>query len=82
MLRKHAATDSGGDDARDWRAEAAGSTEKAEPTGDEEPDESQPIYSGAGVARDYWYIETDRGDLFWVFFDHRRKQWFLHGVVE
>ena len=36
----------------------------------------------AGVSRDYWYAETDRGDIFWVYWDFRRRQWFLHGTVE
>ncbi len=35
-----------------------------------------------GLSRDYWYAETDRGDIFWIYWDHRRRQWFLHGVVE
>lgn len=32
--------------------------------------------------RAYHFVRTRRGDLYWVFFDHRRKQWFLHGEVE
>jgi protein ImuB len=35
-----------------------------------------------GVGRDYWFARTTRGDIFWVYWDHRRRQWFLHGVVE
>lgn len=37
---------------------------------------------GRGAHRAYHYVQTRRGDLYWVFFDHRRKQWFLHGSVE
>jgi hypothetical protein len=33
------------------------------------------------VRRDYWYVLTERGDLLWVFYDHVRKLWFLHGTV-
>ncbi len=33
------------------------------------------------AARDYWLAHTTRGDVFWVFWDHLRKQWFLHGVL-
>lgn len=37
---------------------------------------------GSGeVRRDYWYVLTERGDLLWVFYDHVRKLWFLHGIV-
>jgi protein ImuB len=37
---------------------------------------------GRGAHRAYHYVKTRRGDLYWVFYDHRRKQWFLHGAVE
>ncbi len=33
------------------------------------------------VERDYYYAETDRGDLMWVFYDRRRRRWFAHGEV-
>jgi protein ImuB len=32
--------------------------------------------------RDYYFAETVRGDLLWLFYDHRRRQWLLHGRVE
>jgi protein ImuB len=32
--------------------------------------------------RDYYFAETVRGDLLWLFYDRRRRQWFLHGRVE
>ena len=35
-----------------------------------------------GLSRDYYFAETDRGDVFWVYWDYRRKQWFLQGVIE
>jgi protein ImuB len=34
------------------------------------------------VRRDYYYVETERGDLLWVFFDAVRRRWFLQGVVD
>jgi protein ImuB len=32
--------------------------------------------------RDYYFAETLRGDLLWVYSDHHRQAWFLHGHVE
>ncbi len=34
------------------------------------------------VTRDYYYAEASDGSLLWVFYDHRRARWFLHGVVD
>ena len=34
------------------------------------------------VERDYYYAETDQGDLLWLFFDRPRQRWFLHGVLD
>jgi protein ImuB len=34
------------------------------------------------VERDYYYAQTDRGDLLWLFYDRPRKRWFLHGVLD
>ena len=34
------------------------------------------------VERDYYYAETDHGDLLWLFYDRPRKRWFLHGVLD
>ena len=34
------------------------------------------------VERDYYYAETDRGALYWVFFDRVRSAWFLQGYVD
>ena len=34
------------------------------------------------VHREYHFVETERGDLLWVYYDRRRRQWFLHGQVE
>ena len=34
------------------------------------------------VERDYYYAETDTGDLLWLFWDRPRKRWFLHGIVD
>lgn len=35
-----------------------------------------------GVRRDYYYMRTRQGELWWMYFDHTRKRWFLQGVVE
>jgi protein ImuB len=34
------------------------------------------------VRREYYFVETRRGELLWVYFDRRRRRWFLHGRVE
>jgi protein ImuB len=34
------------------------------------------------VERDYWYVETQRGDLLWIFYDRPRRRWFLHAEVD
>lgn len=34
------------------------------------------------VERDYYYVETQRGDVLWVFYDRPRRRWFLHGFVD
>jgi protein ImuB len=34
------------------------------------------------VTRDYYYARTPRGELWWVFYDHPRKAWFLHAIVD
>jgi protein ImuB len=34
------------------------------------------------VRRDYYYVETRRGELLWVYYDRRRRGWFQHGRVE
>lgn len=34
------------------------------------------------IHREYYYLETSRGRLLWVFFDRRRRRWFLQGAVE
>jgi len=34
------------------------------------------------VHRDYYFAETPRGELLWVYFDRRRRRWFLQGRVE
>ncbi len=35
----------------------------------------------AEVERDYYFAETRRGDLLWVFWDRGRRRWFLHGEI-
>ncbi|MBI5527480.1 MAG: DNA polymerase Y family protein [Deltaproteobacteria bacterium] len=34
------------------------------------------------VERDYYFVETRRGEVLWVFYDRVRRRWFLHGRVE
>jgi protein ImuB len=35
-----------------------------------------------GVRREYFFVQTSDGALLWVYFDHRRQQFFLQGTVE
>lgn len=32
--------------------------------------------------REYYFVETRRGDLLWIYYDRPRRQWFLQGCVE
>jgi protein ImuB len=34
------------------------------------------------VHRSYYFLETEVGELLWVYYDHRRRRWFLQGRVE
>ena len=34
------------------------------------------------VRRDYHFVETQKGDVMWVFYDRHRRRWFLQGQVE
>jgi protein ImuB len=34
------------------------------------------------IRRDYYFAETRRGAIAWVFYDRVRRRWFLHGWVE
>ena len=36
----------------------------------------------AAEHRDYYYAETARGDVLWLFHDRARRRWALHGRVE
>ena len=36
-------------------------------------------WRGTMVRRDYWRILTEKGQQFWVFYDLKTHQWFLHG---
>lgn len=45
------------------------------------------VMSGAwwgrgGVRRDYYFATNSDGNLWWVYYDHRRRQFFLQGCVE
>ncbi len=35
-----------------------------------------------GVHREYYFVHTGRGELWWVYYDHRRKRLFIQGKVE
>lgn len=37
---------------------------------------------GGGVRRDYYFVRAANGELWWIYFDHRRQQLFLQGTVE
>jgi len=39
-------------------------------------------WSADRFERDYYVARTRRGDLLWLYYDHHREQWFLHGEVE
>ena len=39
-------------------------------------------WSGAEVHREYHFLQTQNGELLWVFYDRRRNHWFLQGWVE
>jgi protein ImuB len=34
------------------------------------------------VHREYHFAETRSGECLWVYFDRKRRRWYLHGVVE
>ena len=36
-------------------------------------------WRGRTVCRDYWRVETDTQQQFWIYQDRRTKEWFLHG---
>lgn len=33
-------------------------------------------------AREYFYYKDTRGQIYWVYFDRQRSEWFLHGVQD
>ena len=37
-------------------------------------------WRGATLRRDYWRVETERGQWLWVFYDLRQQVWFLQGA--
>jgi protein ImuB len=37
---------------------------------------------GREVQREYHFVETSSGELWWVFHDRRRRRWFLHAQIE
>jgi protein ImuB len=39
-------------------------------------------WRGRPIGRDYYRVETESGDRFWVFRRLRDGQWFLHGVFD
>jgi protein ImuB len=39
-------------------------------------------WGGETIRREYYHVETARGDIHWVFFDRARSQWFVQGRVD
>jgi protein ImuB len=37
---------------------------------------------GPGVHREYHFIKMKQGEIYWAYYDRRRRQWFLEGRVE
>ena len=44
------------------------------------------IFSGGWwnreIHREYYFAETRRGDLLWIYYDRVRRRWFLQGYIE
>jgi len=34
------------------------------------------------IHREYYFAETGRGDFLWLYYDKRRRRWFLQGWIE
>ena len=34
------------------------------------------------IQRDYYYAETRRGAIAWIYYDRVRRRWFLQGFIE
>lgn len=34
------------------------------------------------VERDYYFAETQDGEILWIYYDRPRRRWFLHGLVD
>jgi protein ImuB len=34
------------------------------------------------IQREYYYAETRRGDILWLYYDRLRRRWFLQGTIE
>jgi protein ImuB len=34
------------------------------------------------VHREYYFVETQRGDVLWIYYDRQRRQWMLQGQVD
>jgi protein ImuB len=34
------------------------------------------------IQREYYFAETRRGDILWLYYDRVRRRWFLQGIVE
>jgi protein ImuB len=39
-------------------------------------------WADGGVARDYYRVETDTGEWYWLFRRRGDARWFVHGVFE
>ena len=44
------------------------------------------VFSGGwwsgGIHREYYFVNMHRGEVLWVFYDRKRRRWFLEGRVE
>lgn len=39
-------------------------------------------FPGGEVHREYHYARTEDGEILWVYYDRRRRRWYLTGKVE
>jgi protein ImuB len=34
------------------------------------------------VHREYYFVETQRGDVLWIYYDRQRRSWMLQGQID
>jgi protein ImuB len=37
---------------------------------------------GAGAHREYYFVKMKQGEIYWAYFNRRRRRWYLEGRVE